>query len=128
LSYGEDDDEVDDLEDDEDPTASQLAARTAAVATKTAALATAKSTREPRIKKDEKVLLKIREGAHERKTLQLIEDNISLMWAKMSPASQSSVSEEEGFEEEATRRRRMTCATRGHIMLEVRPRVYRITV
>jgi uncharacterized membrane protein (DUF106 family) len=61
--------------------------------------------KEARIKKDEKILNKIRESTHEarRKAVQLVEDNekkiYPMMWMKMSPASQSRVREEEGFED-----------------------------
>jgi Zinc knuckle len=82
-----------------------VAARAAAAAARTTALAKAKTAREARIKKDEKILSKLREGAHEarRKAVQEIENNekkiYSKMWMKMSAASQSSVREEEGFED-----------------------------
>jgi hypothetical protein len=61
--------------------------------------------KEARIKKDEKILNKVRESTHEarRKAVQLVEDNekkiYPMMWMKMSPASPSRVREEEGFKD-----------------------------
>jgi hypothetical protein len=110
-SFYESDEEEEEYEDEyedddgEGPTSAQVAARPAAAAARTTALAKAKTAREARIKKDEKILSKLREGAHEarRKAVQEIESNekkiYSKMWMKMSAASQSRVREEEGFED-----------------------------
>ena len=98
----ENDDEVEYDGEEEEPTEEELAA---AVAAKAAARARVKAAKEARIKKDEKILSKVREGAHEsrRKAVLSIEDNekkiYPMMWMRMSPASQSRVREEEGFEE-----------------------------
>jgi hypothetical protein len=96
------DEQADEYDEEEDQTPAQLLARATAAAAKTAAKLKAK---EARIKKDEKILSKVRESTYEarRKAVQLVEDNEKkinpMMWVKMSPASQSRVREEEGFEE-----------------------------
>jgi hypothetical protein len=84
----DDDDEVEDYADEEKPTPARLLElRTAAAARSPRIKIGAK---EARIKKDEKVLRKVRETTHEarRKAVQLVEENKkNMIWVRMSPAS-----------------------------------------
>lgn len=67
----ENDEEVDNDGEDEDPTPQRMAALAAAAAAKSAAKANAKAAR---IKKDEKILTKIREFAHEARRKAVVAD------------------------------------------------------
>ena len=100
--YESDSEEEDEESVDEDESAGQAAARAAAAA---ARKREKKAAREAQIKKDEKILTKLREGTHEarRKKVEAIEDSekkiFPMMWEKMSPASRSRVMEEPGYED-----------------------------
>lgn len=105
----EEDEQEEEEEEDEEAgvlTASQSNARTAGrAAARAKAKAALEAEKEANKKKDEKILSKMREGKHERrlKAMETIKENeqkiFSMMWVRMSPASQSRVREEEDFEE-----------------------------
>ena len=108
----EEEDEEDDDDEDEEAgvlTSSQSSARATSQLAKATLRAKAKTAkeakREAKIKRDEKILNKLREGAHEgrRKAIETQKENERkiwpMMWMRMSPASQSRVREEEDFEE-----------------------------
>ena len=105
-----DSDEEDDDDDDEESeevaqTATQSSVRPAVRVTRPKAKTQKELRQEAKLKDNEKLIAKLREGAYEsrRKTIQSISEDERkiwpMMWVRMSPASQCRVREEEGFED-----------------------------